>query len=208
MEPLSLDPPYLVIRPGVSEEEYYRLAEGESGWEYLDGRLVMHSPMAPEHEDLLWFLLTLIGLWLEEKGGARVLGPRFPMRLDERWSPEPALLVVKEEGYSRLTPRRLDGPPHLVVEVASESDPGLARREKLPRYREASIDEIWLVDPFARRLQAETRRGIRRYQSRTVGAGHFHSSTLPGFWIDAAWLWQGGQRPSPGACLEEILGET
>jgi hypothetical protein len=33
---LSLEPPYLIVKPGVSEEEFYRLADEDSDWEYLD----------------------------------------------------------------------------------------------------------------------------------------------------------------------------
>lgn len=35
----------------------------------------------------------------------------------------------------------------MVTEIASESDPRLDSREKLPRYRQAGIEEIWLVNP-------------------------------------------------------------
>lgn len=206
MEALKLEPPYLVIRPGVTEEEFYRLAGEDSDWEYLDGRLVMHSPASRDHEDLFSFLMTLFRGYLDERGGARVLGSRFPMRLDEHWSTEPDLMVVREEGYDRLTARRLEGPAHLVVEIASESDPGLDRREKLPRYREAGIDEIWLLDPFAHQIQADTRTGDG-YQSRTLASGRLAATALPGFWLDVTWLWQ-EKRPSTLACLRQILGES
>ena len=44
----------------------------------------MNSPESNWHEDRLGFLLTLLGLYLDERGGAVVLGSRYPMRLDER----------------------------------------------------------------------------------------------------------------------------
>jgi len=37
---INLEPPYLIVKPGLSEEEFYRLAEEDSDWEYLDGRIV------------------------------------------------------------------------------------------------------------------------------------------------------------------------
>jgi hypothetical protein len=38
-----------------------------------------------------------------------------------------------------------------------------------------------------------------------VTAGRVESSVLPGFWIDAAWLWR-PDLPSTVDCLRQILG--
>ncbi|HEY0782917.1 MAG TPA: Uma2 family endonuclease, partial [Thermoanaerobaculia bacterium] len=183
-------------------EEFYRLAGEDSEWEYLDGRLVM-SPASDLHENLFSFLMTVLRGFLDERGGGIVRGSRYPMRLDGRWSPEPDLLVVRSERQHLVTPQRLDGPADWVVEIASEGDPGFDVREKLPRYREAGIEEIWLIDPFARKVQVELRDGAT-YASRSLSAGHLESRVVPGFWIDAAWLWQ-DPLPSTLSCLRQIL---
>jgi hypothetical protein len=49
---LTLEPPFLVIKPFATEEEFYRLAGEDTDGEYLDGRIVMHSPASDRHEDL------------------------------------------------------------------------------------------------------------------------------------------------------------
>ena len=79
---LKLEPPFLLVKPFVTEEEYYRDGTEDSDWEYLDGRLVMHSPESEWHENRFGFLLTLLSGYLDERGGAKVLGSRYPMRLD------------------------------------------------------------------------------------------------------------------------------
>lgn len=200
---LEVDPPFLIVKPGVTEEDFYRDAGEDSDWEYLDGRIVMHSPASNRHEDLFRFLLTLLSAWLDEKGGAVVRGSRFPMRLDERWSPEPDLLVVKDHRRHLIKPHRLEGPADLVIEIASESDPRLDYREKLPRYREAGIEEIWIVDPFAAEVFAEFRIPAGP-GSRTIRHGRLDSRVLDGFWIDVDWLWP-ERLPSTMACLRRIL---
>jgi Uma2 family endonuclease len=124
------------------------------------------------------------------------------MRADERWSPEPDLLVVRMEHRRRMTPQRLEGPADLVIEIVSESDPGLEYREKLPRYRQAGIEEIWIVDPFRQEMLAE-KKEVERYQSTTSSSGRLHSSVVAGSWIDVSWLWQ-EDLPSTMACLREI----
>src|SRR5881628_1398005 len=121
MQP-TLEPPYLIVKPGVDEEEFYRLAGEDSDWEYLDGRIIMHSPASDRHENIFRFLLTLLSIFLDETRTAAVRGSRYPMRLDASWSPEPDILVVRESRRHLMTAQRLEGPADMVVEIASESD--------------------------------------------------------------------------------------
>lgn len=200
----GVEPPYLIVKAGLSEDDFYRLADEDSNWEYLDGRIVMDSPASNRHEDLFRFLLTLLSGYLDEKGGAVVRGSRYPMRLDPRWSPEPDLLVVRDTRRHLMTPQRLEGPADMVIEIASESDPALDRREKLPRYCAAGIDEIWLIDPFARRLRADTRR-VGTYSTAVLADGRLDSLVLPGLWIEVGWLWR-PTLPSTVQCLRAIVG--
>jgi Uma2 family endonuclease len=175
---LTLDPPYLIVKPFVSEEEFYREADEDSDWEYLDGRLVMHSPASDQHEDLFRFLLTLLSAYLDMTETGIIRGSRYRMRLDPRWSPEPDLLVIRENKRPLLGRHRLDGPADLVIEIASDSDPGLDVREKLPRYREAGIEEIWLLNPFERTLRVETK-DPTGYTSRTLASGRSSHVSCP-----------------------------
>src|SRR5438876_9966352 len=92
MQP-PLEPPYLIVKPGVDEEEFYRLADEDTDWEYLDGRIIMHSPASKRHEDIFAFLLTLLRAFLDERKEATVLGSRYPMRLDATWSSGPDIVV-------------------------------------------------------------------------------------------------------------------
>ena len=202
----QLEPPFLIVKPGVSEDDFYRLADEDSDWEYLDGRIVMHSPASDRHQDLEGFLLALLRIYLGEKGGAVVRGSRYPMRLDASWSPEPDIMVVRSGRRHLMTPRRLEGPADMVIEIASDSDPRLDVREKLPRYREASIDEIWLVDPFDNHVQVE-RREATGYNSVILESGRLASRVVPGFWIDVDWLWQ-EELPATLRCLRQILGDS
>jgi len=203
MQP-PLEPPYLIVKPGVDEEEFYRLADEDTDWEYLDGRIIMHSPASKRHEDIFAFLLTLLRAFLDERKEATVLGSRYPMRLDAKWSPEPDIVVIVDARRHLMKSQRLEGPADMVIEIASESDPGLDYREKLPRYREAEIPEIWIVDPFKQELLVETKSGSR-YVTRTESSGRVESTVAPGFWIQVSWLWQ-EELPSTMACVREILG--
>lgn len=199
----DLEPPYVLIKPADSEEDFYALEGEDSDWEFLDGRLVM-SPASNRHEDVFRFLLTLLSGFVDERTGGAVRGSRYPMRLDDRWSPEPDVMYVSEARAARMGDQRLEGPADFVIEIASAGDPRFEEREKLPRYRQARIPEIWLIDPFAETVRAETL-GPEGYRETTLHEGRLASTTVPGFWIEVGWLWQ-DRLPSTLACLREILG--
>ena len=91
----------------------------------------------------------------------------------------------------------------LVIEIVSESDSHLVYREKLPRYREAAIPEVWIVDPLRGEILVE-RRAQATGECLTVSRGRVESTVVPGFWIKADWLWL-DELPPPHECLEEIL---
>jgi len=201
---ITLEPPYLIIKPDLSEDDFYRLADEDADWEYLDGRVVMHSPASARHEDLQGFLLTLLRAFVREKELGAVLGSRYPMRLDAKWSPEPDILFVRQSRRQLMTANRLEGPADLVVEIVSESDPGLDYREKLPRYRAAGVEEIWVVDPFRKEVLVETKKETA-YTAKTVPSGFIESLVLPGFRIDTSWLWE-EELPSELQCLRQMMG--
>ncbi len=198
---IDIEPPYIIVKPDMSEEQFYRDSGEDSNWEYLDGRVVMHSPSSYRHENLFGFLQFLMRGFAAERGIGIVLGSRTPMRLDERWSPEPDLLFVLEQHRSRMGKTRLEGPADWVVEICSESDPDLDYREKLPRYRSAAIPEIWIVDPFRTQVHVE----CAGSPPRVIQTGRIDSAVAPGFWIEADWLWQ-TDLPAPLPCLMRILG--
>jgi Uma2 family endonuclease len=200
---IDIEPPYLVVKPDMTEDDFYRLADEDSNWEYLDGRIIMHSPASLPHEDLFHFLSFLIRGFLDVRGGAIAVGSRYPMRLDAHWSPEPDLLVVRDNRRHLMTRQRLEGPADMVIEIASDSDPRLDEREKLPRYREAGIEEIWLINPFIEAVRVE-RKSAAGYVAEIRSEGRLESIVMAGFWIDVGWLWQ-QPRPSQGRCLQDIL---
>jgi len=201
------DAPETPVALQVSEEEFYSEQYEGSPYEYLDGELVVCEPVSTLHDDLGGFLYAVMRSVFEERGDGLVKGPEFPMRLDPKWSPEPDVMVVRAENRHRIGPQRLEGPADLVIEVASPGDVRRALRLKLPRYCQAGIPEMWVIDPYTRSVRVETSepRENHTHRSHLVTAGRLDSAVFPGFWIDVSWLWQ---QPLPplSACVRQILG--
>jgi hypothetical protein len=77
--------------------------------------------------------------------------------------------VVRQTRRHLVTPTRLEGPADLVIEIASDRDSGLDAREKLPRDREAGLEEIWPVDPVDKTsTKPLTGMGGRPYDPRMI----------------------------------------
>jgi Uma2 family endonuclease len=196
----------------VSEDEFYSGEYEDTPYQYLGGELVVREPASDLHEDLGDFLTAVVRIIFEERGGGVERGSRYPMRLDPKWSPEPDLMVVRDERRHLIGPQRLEGPADLVIEIASLGDVRRALRLKLPRYREAGVPEIWVIDPYAQSVRVEILQTSERtetaetrtYRSREITAGRLDSTVFPGFWIDVSWLWQ---RPLPLvlSCVRQIL---
>jgi Uma2 family endonuclease len=84
----------------------------------------------------------------------------------------------------------LDGPADLVVEIGLPETIDQDRGAKFSEYEMAGALEYWLIDP--QREQAEFHRLVDgRYQLILGGrTGRYTSAVIPGFWLEAEWLWQ------------------
>ncbi len=215
------EPPSEPCERSISEEEFYRTQGKDSPYELLGGALVVCEPVSHLHADLAGWLLAMLRIVFEEHGGGKVQGPQYPMRLDPEWSPEPDVMVVRQERLHKLGPQRLDGVADLVIEIASPGDIRRALRLKLPRYRQARVPEIWVIDPYAGSVHVEVLQSdvpgtqetqedrdtlkMPAYQSRLARAGRQRSAAFPWLWIDVSWLWQTPLPPVLG-CVRQILG--
>jgi Uma2 family endonuclease len=202
-----------LVIPGVTEEDYYSL-DHDIRYQYLGGDLV-REPVGFLHDDLNLFLAALLRLFVEARGGAVITGSRVPMRLDPKWSPEPDIMVIRDEWRRLIFPKRLEGPADLVIEILSDSHPEITIKSKLPRYREARVPEIWTIDPYSKSVRAEilaagaagtadAEGGSGGYETRIMSAGRLSTAALPGFWVEVAWLWQ-EPLPTLYSCLRQIL---
>ncbi len=174
----------------VDYEEFLRSADEDTWAEWVEGGVVTLSPASNRHQDLLRFLLTVLGLYCEARGLGVVRPAPFQMKLP-RSGREPDLLFVHREHLDRLKESHLEGPADLVVEVVSRESGPRDRGEKFYEYEEAGVPEYWLVDPDRRELECYQLSEGGRYRLAFGGAqGTYRSRVVEGFWLRAEWLWQ------------------
>jgi Uma2 family endonuclease len=199
----SIDLPYTVRVPGVTEELFDELVDEDMRAELIDGVLVVHSPASMDHDDMGGWLRTLMRLYADGKRAGKVLGPDSLVHLATCRRFAPDVYFLRRERIPVPMPKEFEGAPDLVLEVLSPSNRDDDLDDKRPAYRQAKVSEIWLVDPENHQVLIDRKRR-RGYGEEVITTGRAASSVLAGFWLDVAWLW-GEELPDALACLQALL---
>ncbi len=199
----SVDLPYTLRLYGVTDEMFDEMVDEDTKAELLDGVMIVHSPASVRHDMIANFLRGLLSDFAEERDAGEVFGPDSLVRLrpGRRFGPE--IYFLRPGRMPHPTPQQFDGVPDLILEVLSPSNRDYDLGEKRAAYREAGVPEIWLVDPIEEQILIDRKRR-KSYATEAVSTGRATSTVLPGFWVDAAWLWA-DPLPKKRACLRAIL---
>jgi Uma2 family endonuclease len=200
----TVDLPYTVYVPGVTEKMFDELVDEDTKAELLDGEMIVHSPASPRHNRIAGFLRDLGGRYAEKKGLGDIFGPDDLVHLAtcRRFAPDGFFLRAEHVPHP-LPDEQFEVVPDLVMEVLSPSTRDYDLLEKRPAYQQAGVREIWFVDPDEECVLVDYRRK-RIYAATRVDTGRVSSSVLQGFWFDCAWLWA-QPLPSVARCLRRIL---
>ncbi len=177
--------------PRMTYEEFLEWADGINA-EWVDGEVILMSPVSQAHQRILGFILTLFQLFVEANDLGEVLFAPFQMRLRTRPSGrEPDLLFVARDRLDKLQNAYLDGPADLAVEIISPDSRARDRVDKYHEYEQAGVREYWLIDP-ARELADFYQLNADGIYSQVIidDDGIFRSSVIEGLWIRIDWLWQ------------------
>lgn len=197
----ELDDTALLTYYGCTPEDWEGASDEKRFVEFIDGRLIVHSPAGLRHQQLFGFLHRLMGDYVESRKLGEVFSGPFAMELALDRKFEPDLVYLDEEARRRLTESRLLGAADLAVEIASPSTGAYDRGEKRECYRVGGVREYWMIDPAARLVIVDRPAGreVARLEN-----GRVESQLLPGFWLRAEWLWQ-EPLPTVAACVKESL---
>jgi Uma2 family endonuclease len=190
-------------RRKLTWEEFLDWCNEDANAEWVDGEVVMHSPVHERHDELVRFLQTLVSIFVRRRRLGEVRGPQFLMHIESHPSGrEPDLLFLRSEHLDRLRPTFVEGPADVVVEVVSDESVVRDRGEKFLEYEEARIPEYWLLDPKRRVAEFYRLGADGRYQAVLPEAGVYRSAQAEGLFLRTDWLWQ---EPLPDAL--DVLGE-
>lgn len=190
----------------LTYEEFLDWADEDTYAEWVDGEVVMPSPVSARHQRIVNFLVELIRRYAALRDLGEVLDGPFQMKL-EHSGREPDVLFVTRANMGRVQENFLAGPADLVVEVVSPESVGRDRGEKFMEYQEAGIPEYWLLEPRTERAEFYQLDAKGAYRTIEPDAnGVYHSAVLTGHWLRPSWIWQ---QPLPDVddALLQIAGE-
>lgn len=150
--PITVDEYHAMARSGILRED--------DRVELIDGRLIAMSPIGWPHANIVTALTELFS-----QLGTHQVSVQNPLGLDRYNEPQPDLVLLRRD-------RDPAGPmlaehAALVVEVA-DSTLAFDRRVKLARYARTGIQELWIVDVEARRLEVYRRPSGQDYEEKLV----------------------------------------
>jgi Uma2 family endonuclease len=146
-------------------DDFARMGESgiighEERVELIDGEVRQMSPIGSLHSGLVNRLNRIL---TRQLGDRAVVTVQSPVILSDYSEPQPDLLVLKprDDFYTKGHPRPQD--VLLLIEVA-DTTLEFDRDEKIPRYAESQILEVWLVDALGREVSQYARPKGNRYQ--------------------------------------------
>ena len=186
--------------------DFLELVAEDQKADLLDGVIHMASPENVDHNELVFWLGTILRLFIEDRALGKLTINRVAYRLSDTNAPEPDLGFVRTQRLGILKSGYVDGPPDLAVEVVSPESVDRDYEEKRRRYQAAGVGEYWIIDSDQSRATFLTLKGDKFEESSPVDQV-FRSSVLPGFELDVRWLWQ---RPLPAtlAIVQGMLGRS
>lgn len=188
----------------MTEEEFVEWVGEKTRAEWVDGEVIVMSPVRGEHDVLVAWPHSVVRPFVRRNALGEVRGPEFTARLGpERRRRLPDLLFVAESRRGILRRNHVEGAPDLTIEIVSPDSVARDWRDKYLDYQAAGVREDWVIDPMSERaeLYRLDDRGI--YQPVEEKDGKVVSAVLPGFYLRPSWLWQ-GKHPDEVAALQEM----
>jgi Uma2 family endonuclease len=195
----------------MTYEEYLTAFDEMTQAEWVNGEAIVFMPPNVRHQRILRFLFHLLGHFVQYRQLGELFPAPFAMRLAAEGSVrEPDILFVAREHRQRVTEQRLEGPADLIVEIISPESTARDRSDKFYEYQQAGVREYWVVDPRPGLERADFWVLDNAGKYRPVppdSEGIYHSTVLPGFWLNTQWLWP-EEMPNPFELSQQILHQT
>lgn len=124
--------------------------------EFINGEVIMHSPVKRRHLDATQNLMTLLRVYVHVHELGAVDSEKALVGLT-RNDYEPDICYWNRETASSFEDDQMEHPaPDLIVEVLSKSTTGRDRGIKFEDYAAHGVSEYWIIDPV--------RKSVEQYQ--------------------------------------------
>ncbi len=154
---------------GWTYEDLFKLPDDGKHYEIIDGELYEMPPPSLDHASVIMNLIALL-LPVATRLGGKLFTAPVGLFLPDADPVEPDLLLLLPEQEHLTSRRGVEGPPALVVEVLSPSNPRHDQITKRALYARGGVPEYWLVSPEAATIEVLVLEG-EVYQRHLLAGG-------------------------------------
>jgi Uma2 family endonuclease len=173
----------------LSEREFDEWVEETTRAEWVDGEVVLMPPVSLDHDDAVWWLRSLLTLYVDERQLGSVHGPEVLVRLKKiRRKRLPDVAFVSAARAAILQKKEIDGAPDLIIEAVSTDSIERDWFEKYDDYERAGVREYWVLDRMADRLECYKLGADGRYRATRARDDRLPSSVVRGFYLRPSWF--------------------
>lgn len=192
-----------VTRAEAKKRRYfYEMVTEQQKAEFINGEIVVHSPVKYQHNQASLRLATLLDAYVRRHALGSVGHEKLLISLT-RNDYEPDICFFGVEKAATFTPHQSTFPaPDLIVEVISESTEAVDRGIKFDDYAAHGVTEYWIVDPEAEVIEQYLLRNGAYDLALKVRTGLIASLAVTGFEIAVRAVFDSAEQL---AALQAIL---
>ncbi len=178
----------------MTESQFVEWATEKVRAEWIDGRVILMSPVTVEHDDLMSFISSVLRGIVEAEDWGTVHASEVLVRLaSQRAQRLPDLKLVAKARQSMIQNAVIDGPPDAIFEIVSKDSIARDYRDKYNQYEAAGVREYWIIDPLSKKVELHALHG-KKYKPVTETDGWLRSVVLPKFALQPERIFK---RPLP-----------
>jgi len=173
-------------------QDYLKLPDDGYRYQILDGILVKEPAPYVQHQRVSKRLeRTLDNYFAKVDPDGEVLDAPVDVTLSDIDVVQPDLLYVSSQETSIIEERRINGPPHLVVEIVSPSSATKDRVTNRALYERSQVPHFWIVDYENETIECYALYD-GRYKLRSAASGSevLKHPDFPGLRIDLEGIWR------------------
>ena len=134
-------------------QEFYDWIDEDTKAEYINGQIILHSPVADEHWKTSDLLSSILSIYSRKKKLGRVGVEKVMIRLTHN-DYEPDIVFFKNEKANTFVEGKMLYPaPDFIVEILSKSTARFDRTIKKEDYAAHGVQEYWIIDPIKQTIE-------------------------------------------------------
>ncbi len=164
-------------------QAFYKDIDDDMKIEFINGEIIVHSPVKKAHTDATGFLYQLLNVFVRIHQLGYVGYEKVMIALT-RNDYEPDVVFFDNEKAVGFKKDQWKYPaPDFVVEILSESTSQRDRGVKFEDYAAHGIQEYWIIDPDAETIEQYFLEAEQYQLHLKLSEGTIHSKAVKGFYI-------------------------